>query len=657
VDVVAITLGDDFLIELGEALSGQATVRPVDTAAAAIEQMWSSRRSQVLAIDTRDLADVRAELQQAVTQAPQAVVVLFVPAGHEAQTSDAVQGLPVQAVLPIPLNRHKTALALASAMADAAARGPVERRPAPETVQEAFDLVLPPPEQPRRKTGLWVGLALAAVAAGGTGYWWLRSPAPAVLQHPGLGSGTLPTASTEDAPVLLPEKLEVPLVAGKLDDLLEKARQTMRAHHYLEPQSDCALLYYRSALAVDPSNAEAADGLQRVGAFALARFEETLAKGRFEDASNALSGVKRALLGDPRLPELEQRLTDRQMARLLADGSFDSASRLLQREADVLTPEQLGKYRTEIVRREDELKLTRLAGQVESAIRDGRLLDPSDDSARAYVLQLMGTAPKSLQTQRAIRDLGAALLRRARDTRGADSDRFLAEAHSFGVTYTDIEGVRRDITQARQKAESERLLGVFRDRLREGKLTDPPQDSAAYYLTQVQAADPGAYAGASRELAAKLLERARASFSQNKGTLAEADLNQARRLGADPKDVAAVQQAEASRVATATAAHASSSPAESSAPASVTPKLLRYSRPEFPQKAMQQGMGGSVTVQFVIDVHGDPRDVRVVEATPPGIFERAAVAAVKRWHYQPTVVNGKPAEVPVQMPIRFPKPE
>ena len=54
-----------------------------------------------------------------------------------------------------------------------------------------------------------------------------------------------------------------------------------------------------------------------------------------------------------------------------------------------------------------------------------------------------------------------------------------------------------------------------------------------------------------------------------------------------------------------------------------------------------------------MDTNGEPRDVRVVEATPPGVFDRAAIAAVKRWHYEPVIANGAPVEVPVRTTIRF----
>jgi TonB family protein len=132
---------------------------------------------------------------------------------------------------------------------------------------------------------------------------------------------------------------------------------------------------------------------------------------------------------------------------------------------------------------------------------------------------------------------------------------------------------------------------------------------------------------------------------------------------ADPKDVSAVQQLEASRppvpatAARTTGASSSSASASSNSGPLPLPKLLRYSAPEFPLKAIEQNLAGAVTVEFIIDVNGDPRDVRVVEATPPGVFDRAAINAVKRWHYLPPILNGKPVEVPVQLPIRFPRPD
>ena len=78
-----------------------------------------------------------------------------------------------------------------------------------------------------------------------------------------------------------------------------------------------------------------------------------------------------------------------------------------------------------------------------------------------------------------------------------------------------------------------------------GKLVEPANDSAAFYLSALQAADANnAYVAAgSRELATKLLDRASAYSREGKTAQMDADLAQARSWGADAKDIQAVQQA------------------------------------------------------------------------------------------------------------------
>ena len=68
-------------------------------------------------------------------------------------------------------------------------------------------------------------------------------------------------------------------------------------------------------------------------------------------------------------------------------------------------------------------------------------------------------------------------------------------------------------------------------------------------------------------------------------------------------------------------------------------------RPAYPSRAQQQGIEGYVLVQFTIDELGRVVDVSVVEAQPPGVFERAALRAVERFRYKPRVVNGQPTAV------------
>jgi TonB family protein len=232
------------------------------------------------------------------------------------------------------------------------------------------------------------------------------------------------------------------------------------------------------------------------------------------------------------------------------------------------------------------------------------------------------------------------------------------------VGTNEISSFQKELSNARQKAinaESDRVAGLARDRIKDGRLTDPVQDSAAYYINQVQGTDPNnaAIGPLSHDLAAKLVERARASAQAGKGGgVVDGDLNLAKRWGADPKDVLAVQQIQnAPKTGSSAASRSAAASGVNTASLAATLKRTRYVPPEFPNKALSQRVSGAVTVEYTVDSNGDPRDVRVIEATPPGVFDKAAVTAVKRWHYDPVIANGAPVEVPVRTSIRFELPK
>jgi len=137
----------------------------------------------------------------------------------------------------------------------------------------------------------------------------------------------------------------------------------------------------------------------------------------------------------------------------------------------------------------------------------------------------------------------------------------------------------------------------------------------------------------------------------------DGDLNLAKRFGADPKEVASVQAIQSSPKNSAAGARSAQAAGVSPQALAGSLKRTRYIAPEFPSKALSQHLSGAVTVEYTVDSKGEPRDVRVVEATPPGVFDKAAISAVKRWKYEPVVANGAPVEVPVRTSIRFELPK
>jgi TonB family protein len=685
-EIIAVTSRDDFLLEVGEALSGSTAVRPVDSVATALTEIVSARKVQLLAVDARDVEDLRGDIERVNSQAPHIVTLVFANADAEKQTAFALKGTTVFAVLAIPLDKRKTAAVLEGAIADATARRPGGSSKSGSHADSRLDKASITVESAttdgvsysgptdsdsgNRKPMVMIGGGIAAlVVAAGVAWYFMRSPevappAAAADKKPSVSITADAANTTEESAAPEPPApvAETPLVNGTVDELLEKARLAMRERRYTEPNGDNALLYYRSAAKADPSNGEAGDGLKRVASVLSARFDEALSAGRYDEATLALAGLKAATPDDQRVTQLDGKLATAQITKMLADGNLDRAASLVRsaQQSGAVADAQITKWRNEINRRQDEVRQKRLVEGAQERIRDGRLAD-GDDSAKAYLEQLRSLGPSaSGAQQRVTRELGGAFMRKAREAALANKqpevDRWLSEAKAVGVSSGELNSFQRDLASAKQRAasaEADRLAGLARDRIKDGKLIEPANDSAAFYLSALQAADANNafVATGSRELATKLLDRASASSREGRTTQMEADLTQARRWGADPKDIQAIQQASASRRSPAKPAAAPSG--GQAADLASRLKRVRYTAPEYPERALNQKISGAVTVEFLVSTTGEPMDVRVVSAEPAGTFDRAAIAAVKRWRYEPVVVDNVPQEVPARTTIRF----
>lgn len=66
--------------------------------------------------------------------------------------------------------------------------------------------------------------------------------------------------------------------------------------------------------------------------------------------------------------------------------------------------------------------------------------------------------------------------------------------------------------------------------------------------------------------------------------------------------------------------------------------------PQYPARAMQRGIEGWVQLRFTVTAAGTVKDVEVEKADPANYFEQAAINAVSRYKYKPSVVGGAPVE-------------
>ena len=190
VDVTAITTRDDFLLELGQTLGGQAAVRPVESIDAALPHLASTRRARVLVIDARDVAELRAAADAAHAEAPHAVLLVFTEAATEGKVGSALKGSKVFAVLPLPVDARKTQAVFEGAVADAQQR----KERAPTDAIQAAKLSIgafrpatesaPPAASDEGGSGdkrklLVIGAAAAAAVALAGVAWFLHSkPTP-----------------------------------------------------------------------------------------------------------------------------------------------------------------------------------------------------------------------------------------------------------------------------------------------------------------------------------------------------------------------------------------------------------------------------------------------------------------------------------------------
>jgi len=80
-------------------------------------------------------------------------------------------------------------------------------------------------------------------------------------------------------------------------------------------------------------------------------------------------------------------------------------------------------------------------------------------------------------------------------------------------------------------------------------------------------------------------------------------------------------------------------------------RMLTMVRPEYPRAARQAHIYGAVRLRAIIDCEGKIVDLRVLEGHV--LLAVAARAAVEKWRYRPTFLNGEAVEVTTDIVVNF----
>lgn len=74
---------------------------------------------------------------------------------------------------------------------------------------------------------------------------------------------------------------------------------------------------------------------------------------------------------------------------------------------------------------------------------------------------------------------------------------------------------------------------------------------------------------------------------------------------------------------------------------------------QYPVSALAKRVEGFVELRFTVTEAGTVEDPEVIRAYPEGVFDGAALRAVRKWKYQPQMVEGRPRAVITYTRIRF----
>jgi TonB family protein len=251
--------------------------------------------------------------------------------------------------------------------------------------------------------------------------------------------------------------IQAPTAAERtVDESLRLAGLAQTAGMLLEPPRYSAWALYAEALATDPGNAIALDGIQQVADAVVARATTALEQGRTADAEASVGEVLARLPAHAGAQALSEEI-DAQ-ARALADAERAAEIRLepdlAARAPDAGTAATIASRAAPVA--VDPLR--ELRDRFDAALAQGRLLQPASDSAKEYVERMTALRADDPSVDEARGALVAALLERADDAIAAidtaAAETWIDEATALGAAPVRIARARAALTEQRIAAES-----------------------------------------------------------------------------------------------------------------------------------------------------------------------------------------------------------
>jgi TonB family protein len=412
--------------------------------------------------------------------------------------------------------------------------------------------------------------------------------------------------------VASPEHRNLVLTARTPESLLERAELAFAAGRIVEPEFDSALSFYKAALEQDPSNAEAVDGVGRIVSYLLSQAESALFQNDWDAA--------------------------RRLATVVLDLQRGNA-----RAADV------------IARADRFQRVQRFMDQAVAQFSAGRLAAPDGDNAAASYRAILALDADNAAARQGLAAVAQRLVANAHSAALAgdvnQARRFIAQARAVeprAPGLAEVEAIAMQGTQAAEDLRLQRDLVAASEALQEDRLMPPATPNAFELFSGVLTRSPGSEPAQRgiRLIQAALVDRTRTLLAAGNIEASHAAFTDAQKVGVSGEILDALRSEIAHQERFADARLGRFERVYSIADLDV----IRQVAPEYPRLAAQRGLAGWVILEFTVTQTGEVRDPRVTESSS-SIFDRAAIAAIDRWLFEPVVEDGR--TVPVRASIRF----
>jgi protein TonB len=246
------------------------------------------------------------------------------------------------------------------------------------------------------------------------------------------------------------------------------------------------------------------------------------------------------------------------------------------------------------------------------ALGENRIYAPGGDNAMEYYLALRDKLPSDPAVASALTDLMPYTLIATEQSIGRED---FVEAQRLSALLEKADPKAPALPRLKQTIANAQLAVAARTETEKTKEVTAAETKALEDQRLAQQAEQ------QRAAAAALATQQQ----QDAARAAEAE-----RVATAQREAAAAAQREAAARTTPAATPAAARPAASSAL-----KVVSSPSPRYPPEALRAGTAGEVLVEITIGTDGSVTNARVVRATPPRVFDREALNAVRRWKFEP----------------------